>query len=124
MSQIKNADTKPELIFRKHVWTEGMRGYRTKSKITGKPDLFFSKKKIAVFIDGCFWHKCSKCYIRPKSNLKYWDKKIGQNVTRDKTNTWLLQNQGIRVIRIWEHEVIEKPKKALARLKKTYEKVL
>jgi len=122
MSQIKYRNTKPEISFRRLVWSKGIRGYRVKAKITGKPDLYFSKKKIAVFIDGCFWHKCPVCFVKPKSNLIYWNKKIKRNVDRDKKINSLLQNDGIRVIRIWEHEVINSPESAFKKLKNEYEK--
>lgn len=122
MSQIKRSNTKPEITFRKYVWSKGVRCYRVKNKIPGKPDLYFPSKKIAVFIDGCFWHKCPKCFIKPKSNNKYWDKKIERNTQRDKEIKRLLQNQNIHVIRIWEHQVNDELEKTFKKFLKIYEK--
>lgn len=118
MSQIKGSDTKLELAFRKYVWTSGIRGYRIKTKIIGKPDLYFSKKKIAVFIDGCFWHKCPKDYIRPKSKKTFWDKKIEHNIKRDKVVKIELEKQGIKILRFWEHEIEEDIQKCILILAK------
>lgn len=124
MSRIKYKNTKPELFFRKLIWAGNIRGYHLKNNLKGKPDLFFSKQKIAVFIDGCFWHKCPKCFVKPKSNSTYWNKKINNNVKRDAETTRWLQNEGIHVIRIWEHEIKKNPKKSLSRFKKIYEKTI
>ena len=118
MSQIKGKDTKSEIIFRKYIWSRGTRGYRTNSKIDGKPDLYFPKKKIAVFIDGCFWHKCPKCFIAPKSNKIFWMDKINGNIRRDRKVNKLLKKDGIRVIRFWEHEITENLKECYNKLKK------
>src|SRR4030042_4525594 len=105
MSHIKSRNTKVELNFRKYVWGKGFKGYKINSKIIGKPDLYFSKKKIAVFIDGCFWHKCPICFVKPKTKNKYWDVKINNNILRDKKINMELDNKGISVIRFWEHEL-------------------
>ncbi len=105
MSRIRSTNTKAELKFRQIVWGLGYKGYRVKAKITGKPDLYFPKRRLAVFIDGCFWHKCPKCYVRPKSKTEYWDKKIDNNVSRDIKNNSKLIDEGIDFIRFWEHDV-------------------
>lgn len=121
MSRIKSRNTKPEIIFRKYVWSKGIRGYRVKNKTIGKPDLYFSKKKIAVFIDGCFWHKCPKCFVKPKSNNEYWDDKIKGNIERDKQVTKELKESGVIVIRLWEHEIKENIEKSFEKLLNKYE---
>jgi len=72
----------------------------------GAPDFAFPKKKIAIFIDGCFWHGCSLCYRRPKSKRSYWDWKLARNVRRDKEVTQALKKQKILVLRFWEHEAL------------------
>ncbi|MCH7770643.1 MAG: hypothetical protein IIA49_06455 [Bacteroidetes bacterium] len=61
---------------RVHLWRRGVWGYRLHAKVAGNPDIVFIKKKIAIFIDGCFWHKCPKCFRKPKSNQDYWEPKI------------------------------------------------
>lgn len=122
MSQIKRKDTSAEIIFRKYLWARDVRGWRTKSKIAGRPDLYFAQKKIAVFIDGCFWHKCPECFIKPKSNLLYWTPKIKSNVLRDKNNMKILKENKIAMIRFWEHEVKDSPEKCYNKFIKVYDK--
>ena len=70
----------------------------------GKPDFVYPKFKIAIFVDGCFWHGCSKHCRLPSTNKKYWISKIEGNKKRDKKITNALRKKGWRVIRIWEHE--------------------
>lgn len=117
MSRIKASNTSVELKLRRYVWSKGLRGYRIKNKVMGKPDLYFPAGKLAIFIDGCFWHMCPVHYVEPKSNLSYWLPKIERNIIRDKEINRLLQNSGIHVIRIWEHEIQEN-------IEKTYEKII
>ncbi len=81
-------------------------GWRRHSKIvTGQPDFIFLKQKIAVFVDGCFWHGCPKCSLKSKSNNEYWDQKIIRNKTRDRAVSNDLKKLGWRVVRIWEHDI-------------------
>lgn len=105
MSRIASKNTKPEIIFRKYLWNVGVRGYRLHNKLPGKPDLYFGHRKTAVFIDGCFWHMCSTCFVKPKSNNEYWDKKLSRNVQRDKEVNKLLGEMNITVLRLWEHDI-------------------
>ncbi len=122
MSRIKSSNTKLEKEFRKYIWSRNLRGYRIKTKILGKPDLYFPKQRIAVFIDGCFWHKCPDHFISPKSRNKYWDKKIENNAKRDKNVTFELNNQEIKTLRFWEHELEDNIEKCYIILKTLYEK--
>lgn len=105
MSMIKGKDTKPEIALRKLLFSRGLRGYRVHYSLPGKPDIVFPKSKIAVFIDGCFWHKCPKCFIKPATNKKFWKKKIESNVKRDRVVNTELRKKGWKVLRIWEHEI-------------------
>jgi DNA mismatch endonuclease, patch repair protein len=105
MSKIKGRDTKIEIMFRKHLWSLGLKGYRVKSKIYGKPDFIFPVEKIAVFCDGCFWHKCPKHNTKPKSNKRFWLTKMQNNVKRDKEVNKRLKNEGWTVVRFWEHDL-------------------
>jgi DNA mismatch endonuclease (patch repair protein) len=73
--------------------------------ISGNPDIILPEKKIAVFLHGCFWHKCPKHYKAPKTHKNYWLPKIERNVERDKNNSRILKKEGWRVVRIWEHEI-------------------
>ena len=118
MSKIKGKNTSLEVNFRKLLWKDGLRGYRLHCKLPGKPDVVFTKKKVAVFIDGCFWHKCPKCYKEPKSRKKYWLPKITNNAMRDRKNIQMLKKEGFRVIRLWEHEIKKNPEKCIERVNK------
>lgn len=73
--------------------------------IIGNPDFVFKEERLAIFVDGCFWHGCKKCYRKPATNRKYWNMKILRNRRRDIILSRLLNDQGIRVLRIWEHEL-------------------
>ncbi|MGD0336334.1 MAG: very short patch repair endonuclease [Candidatus Omnitrophota bacterium] len=105
MSQIRARDTQPEIILRKAISSAGISGYRLNYRLLGKPDIVFPKRKIAVFIDGCFWHKCPRCFIKPDTNKKFWNEKIASNVKRDKIVNTELKRKGWKVLRIWEHEL-------------------
>lgn len=83
MSQIRGKNTKPEVILRKALWSMGYR-YRIKNKLPGKPDLIYPSLKVAIFVDGCFWHKCPKHFQPPKTRQIFWENKINANVERDK----------------------------------------
>lgn len=85
-------------------------------KIDGSPDILLKNTKTAVFLHGCFWHKCPKCYIKPKTNKKYWLPKIEKNVERDLKNNKILKRMGFKVVRIWEHDTKRNFKKVLKRL--------
>ena len=86
--------------------------------IKGSPDIILKDTKTVVFLHGCFWHKCPKCYIKPKTNKKYWLPKIENNVKRDRKNNKILKQNGFKVIRMWEHEIKKDFKKILNKLLK------
>lgn len=104
MSQIKAKNTGPEAKLRKMLSSKGLR-YRLHYKIDGRPDIVFVSKKTAVFVDGCYWHKCPKCYRPSNSNKAYWSSKIEGNAKRDKRVNRILKSKGWKVVRIWEHEI-------------------
>lgn len=108
MSKNKGKDTKPEIILRKALWAKGIRyrkNYKLPDKLPGKPDIVFVGKKIAVFVDGCFWHQCPLHFQMPDNNRVFWEKKINRNVERDKEVTSKLEDKGWKVVRFWEHEI-------------------
>jgi len=107
MRKIKAKNTAPEIIFRKALWKEGIRYRIENKKITGNPDITIKKHKIAIFIDGEFWHgfNWQEKKTKIKSNREYWIKKIERNIERDKKNNQLLINQNWVVLRFWEHEI-------------------
>jgi DNA mismatch endonuclease, patch repair protein len=84
----------------------GMRGWVLHAKqVTGFPDFYFGKERLAVFVDGCFWHGCPKCGHIPKANRKFWAAKIRRNRERDRRTSARLRAQGYRVLRFREHEL-------------------
>ncbi len=107
MSRIRGKNTSPEIKLREALHANGMRGYRLHYKLLGKPDIVFTKARLVIFIDGCFWHKCPKCFVKPRTRVKFWEEKINSNVKRDCEITEGLTEDGWVVIRIWEHEVGE-----------------
>lgn len=116
MSQIKSKNTKPELVLRKLLSENKIKGYRLHKNIPGKPDLVFTKRKLAIFIDGCFWHKCPKCFIKPETRTDFWLKKITGNVKRDKEITYKLQEQGWKILRFWEHQLEKTPSRVISKI--------
>jgi DNA mismatch endonuclease (patch repair protein) len=97
----------------------GISGWRRNSSICGNPDFVFPRVRLAVFVDGCYWHGCSKCGLAPKSNVDYWSAKIGKNRRRDKENTRQLRQGGWTVVRIWEHDLKKQPMKCIKRIRST-----
>lgn len=117
MSRIHAKDTQPELLLRKTLSEAGIKGYRIHYKLLGKPDIVFPKRRIAVFIDGCFWHKCPKCFPRLSTAKKYWVKKIQSNIDRDKRINKKLRAMGWKTLRIWEHEIRRNLNKSLFKIR-------
>jgi len=106
MATVKSSGNKStEQRFVKLLRSSSIVGWRRHWPIAGKPDFVFPRKRIAVFIDGCFWHGCPKHCRMPASNVAYWDGKIRRNVRRDKKITRDLQGMGWIVFRFWEHEL-------------------
>jgi DNA mismatch endonuclease (patch repair protein) len=84
----------------------GVRGWRINAEeLAGRPDFVFDDAKLAVFVDGCFWHGCPRCYRRPSSNQKYWDAKVQRNMARDRRMRKQLRREGWQVLRLWEHQI-------------------
>ena len=116
MSHIRGKDTGPEIKLRKLLWFNGIRGYRIHYNLPGKPDIVFTKKKVVIFLDGCFWHKCPFDFQEPETRKEFWMKKINSNVERDTKITRQLQDDGWMVIRFWEHEVRKKPEDVIEKI--------
>lgn len=116
MSRIRgtgNKDTELRMIqiFR----TNGITGWRRNSKLPGKPDFVFPRLKLAVFVDGCFWHGCPKHMTWPKTRAAFWRQKITRNMERDKEVNRLLHAKGWKVIRVWQHELLHRDEAKLVR---------
>ena len=116
MSRIRSKNTGPEITLRKLLFARGIRGYRIHYNLPGKPDIVFVKKKIAIFIDGCFWHKCPEDFQEPETRKEFWMNKINSNVERDEKNNKILQDDGWLVLRFWEHEIRKNPDGVVRRI--------
>ncbi|MFI5853381.1 very short patch repair endonuclease [Streptomyces parvulus] len=110
MSRQGSRDTGPEVAVRRLLHSSGMR-YRVNAPVPGMPrrtiDIVFPKAKVAVFLDGCFWHGCPHHATHPKANAEWWRTKLDRNMSRDAETTEHLQREGWTVLRFWEHEVPE-----------------
>ena len=116
MSRIRSANTGLEENFRRLLRKAGIRGYvRSPNNIIGRPDFVFRRHRLAVFLDSCFWHGCSRHLRMPRSRLSYWNKKIALNRRRDRRQSRLLRGLGWCVLRVWEHE-LKTPAKVLAKI--------
>jgi DNA mismatch endonuclease (patch repair protein) len=102
----KTTEVKLASIFRK----QKIRGWRRNFSLFGNPDFVFPKRRLAIFVDGCFWHGCPKHLRKPKGNRKFWREKVLRNRKRDRTVTRHLGRAGWRVLRIWEHELKNEPR--------------
>lgn len=116
MSRIKgkgNKDT--ELVMIQILRKHHISGWRRNQAILGKPDFVFPKQKLALFVDGCFWHGCPKHGHTPKSNQEFWGKKLQKNKVRDTYVSITLKRSGWKVVRIWEHD-LSKPGRVVKRI--------
>lgn len=111
MSKIKGKDTKPELLVRKFLFSQGFRYRLHDKKLPGKPDVILPKYKTVIFVNGCFWHGHQDCkyFVVPKTRTEWWLNKINVNISNDNKALLALQNSGWKVIVIWECEL--KPEK-------------
>lgn len=105
MSRIKGKDTKPEMIVRKWLWSNGYRYRLHRRDLPGNPDIVFPSRKKVIFIHGCFWHKHDCKYFKwPSSNSDFWKTKIESNIHRDAANYLKLKSAGWDYLVIWECE--------------------
>ena len=101
-----NRNRSTEWRIRSGLVRAGVCGWKINAgDVLGKPDFVFPMQRIAIFVDGCFWHGCPKCKRTPSSNTEYWDAKILRNRQRDRRVSTALRKDGWRVIRFWEHEI-------------------
>ncbi|WP_078513298.1 very short patch repair endonuclease [Streptomyces purpureus] len=110
MQAIRSRDTKPEQLVRRLLHAQGLR-YRVAAKplagLRRTADIVFGPAKVAVFIDGCYWHGCPEHYVSPKTNPGYWSDKVAGNMARDRETDQRLRDAGWTVLRFWEHEPSE-----------------
>jgi len=121
MSRVKSRGAKStERRLRALLVQSGTRGWLLGHRfgLPGRPDFVFPKARVAVFVDGCFWHGCRRCRTIPKSNHPFWAAKIGVNQARDRRVTRALRACGWNVVRIWEHELREDSPRTLERIQR------
>jgi len=122
MARVKGQDTGPEMALRRALFAAGVRGWRCNRKtLPGKPDLAFGRARLAVFVDGAFWHGHPTKYWQGRSG-KYWDEKIRRNQERDLRVASELEELGWTVIRLWDFEVEKGLDDAVRRIKDTLER--
>ena len=104
MSGIKGKDTQPEIAVRKFLHANGFRFRLHRKDLPGKPDIVLPKMNTCIFVHGCFWHRhnCKKGRHLPKSNIEFWEEKLGKNKIRDRKNAKALRDLGWQVLTIWE----------------------
>lgn len=107
MRSNRSKDTKPQLLLRRNMWRAGLRGYRLHwKKAVGRPDIAFPDRKLAIFVNGCLWHRCPICQLgMPKHNEAFWQAKFERNVARDSEKKAALFAAGWKVLVIWECEL-------------------
>ena len=116
MSRIRSRGNKDtELALAKLFRAHGISGWRRNQKIFGKPDFVFRAARLAVFVDGCFWHGCPRHGTKPKGNAAFWRRKFSRNKQRDELVNRTLRRTGWRVLRVWEHELARKNEARLVR---------
>jgi DNA mismatch endonuclease (patch repair protein) len=120
MSGLARTDTGPELLLRRELHRRGLR-FRVQMKVPGNNrrtiDIAFTRARLAVYVDGCFWHGCPDHHVRPRANSDWWRWKIERNQARDRDTDHQLRETGWMVIRVWEHE---DPHSAAERIAATY----
>lgn len=117
MRAVRGRNTAPEVALRRALWSQGLKGYRIAPRgVPGVPDIVYPRSRVAVFVDGCFWHGCPAHCRRPSSNTAYWHTKIARTVERDERTTERLRQTGWNVFRIWEHEVACDPRSVALRV--------
>lgn len=118
MSRIRGRGNKEtEVALARLFRAEGITGWRRNTTLLGRPDFLFGRQRVAVFVDGCFWHCCAKHSNTPATNRAFWSKKLSANKARDRFVTRTLRKDGWRVVRVWEHE-FRKPARILARIRR------
>lgn len=107
MASVRTSGGTTEVKVEKLLRLRGIRGYRKQWSIAGKPDFAWPKARVALFVDGCFWHGCPRCDRPSKSNLEFWQPKIVSNRKRDRRVSRKLRIDGWSVLRVWECRISE-----------------
>jgi len=118
MSRIRSRGNKDtELVLAKLLRVNKITGWRRHQNIIGRPDFAFQRERLAIFVDGCFWHGCPRHCKIPSGNRAFWKKKLSANQARDQRVNRELRKLGWHVLRIWEHSLSAKPESVLRRIK-------
>lgn len=104
MKRMPRASSGPELAIRRELHRRGLRFRVNYSRLPGRPDIAFTRARVAVFVDGCFWHSCPDHGTLPKNNREWWRAKLARNVERDAEKDVLLRERGWHVLHFWEHD--------------------
>lgn len=111
-----------EIRLRAALISRGIRGWTMQADfLPGRPDFLFRRERVAIFVDGCFWHGCPKCGHVPRSNRRFWRAKIEGNRSRDRRVSQTLRRRGFSVIRLWEHAILTDLPRSLDRIERTVE---
>lgn len=117
MSHIRSSGNKDtELALLHLLKNNGVTGWRRGQSVSGRPDFVFRKARVAVFVDGCFWHGCPRHFSLPAGNRSFWQRKLEGNMKRDARVTRLLRREGWIVLRIWECQIAERPISCVRRI--------
>ncbi|MGA2542176.1 MAG: very short patch repair endonuclease [Verrucomicrobiota bacterium] len=117
MSRIRgrgNRDT--ELALARLLRKSKITGWRRNQQVLGRPDFVFSQERLALFVDGCFWHSCPRHSRIPVSNCAFWRRKLSANKVRDRFVNGALRRAGWRVLRLWEHDLTKRPALCIRRI--------
>ena len=120
----KSANTKPEIMLKVELKKAGIEHFTlSQQELPGSPDLAFPEYKLAIFVHGCFWHRCPYCHPHfPAANKEYWSAKFARNKARDSLARITLRELGWRTITIWECQLKKDPLRVVSRIRKALEK--
>lgn len=107
MARVRSRNTDAELLLRRALWSAGLRYRVTSRRLPGTPDITFGPAKLAIFVDGCFWHGCPEHYTAPRANEAFWREKLQRNRARDAKVDAQLAAMGWLALRLWEHQIYE-----------------
>jgi DNA mismatch endonuclease (patch repair protein) len=118
MSRVRNRNTAPESALRRELYRNGIRGYQIHRRdIPGSPDLAWIGRKVAIFVDGAFWHGHPSAFVEGQSGA-FWDEKISRNRSRDRQVDSMLMEMGWTVVRMWDFEILQSPDSCVARVRR------
>ena len=116
MARVRGADTRAEVLLRLALWKRGARYFKNRRIEGRRVDVVFPTQRVAIFVDGCFWHRCPVHANLPNKNRGYWRAKFESIGDRDRQDSKILISNGWRVIRVWEHEILTSPEDVARRI--------